>query len=963
MSAEAVKGQKELFSALAERVRGDVRADELTRTLYRTDASIYEIEPLGVVLPRDDEDVAAAVEVAAAHGAAVLPRGGGTSLAGQTVGSAVHLDLSKHMNRILELNVEERWVRVQPGVVLDELNAYLKPHGLLFGPDVSTSSRANIGGMMGNNSCGAHSLIYGKTVDHVLETEVVLADGARAVFAPVDRDEAARRVERPGIEGQVYRTVGELVAEHGDEIEAQYPKVMRRVSGYNLDEFVGGERPFNLSKLMVGSEGTLGVVVEAKLNLVELPRHTGWVACHFEDLIESLQANIEALKTGPSAIELTDKLLLDLTNGSIEYVRYRSFIQGDPAAMLFVEYYGDSPEQLQEKMDDLEGRLRRAGLGYAFYRALSAEDQQKMRELRKAGLGLLMGMKGDAKPTSGTEDTCVPVGHLPEYVRRVRGLMDENGVEAVYYGHASVGVLHIRPVLDLKRPEGIRTLRALEEGMCAMVKEYGGAMSAEHGDGLARSEFIERMFGPVLVGAFARLKKAFDPRGIMNPGKIVEAPPLHENLRYGEEYRTAAPDTYFSFDAEGGLHQAVELCSGVGHCRKKLVGTMCPSYMATLEEEHSTRGRANALRAALSGRMDGEGLTDEKVHRAMDLCLECKACKSECPSNVDMAKLKYEFLAQYHEKNGYPLRAHLFAKIDRFSRWASKAPGLANWLMGSRLNGWFLDRLVGIDGRRQMPHFAGQTFSAWFRGRTPQGSGERGRVLLFNDTFVEYNEPQIGVAATRVLEAAGYRVEILAEKICCGRPMISKGFLKEVKARAADNVARLAPYAEDGVPIVGLEPSCALSFVDDYLDLCDDPRARSVADKTQLLEDFLLERVEAEGIEFDFKPTEREILVHGHCHQKALVGTKATLAVLGLPPKFSVSEIPSGCCGMAGSFGYEKEHYEVSMAVGRERLFNAVEAAGDGVELAAVGTSCRHQIADATGKKARHWVEIFAEAL
>jgi FAD/FMN-containing dehydrogenase/Fe-S oxidoreductase len=961
--AQAEQEDTALFEALKQRVKGDVRCDELTRALYRTDASIYEIEPLGVVLPRDADDVTAAVQVAAQHGAAVLPRGGGTSLAGQTVGAAVHLDVSKYMNRVLELNAEERWVRVQPGVVLDELNAFLKPHGLLFGPDVSTSSRANIGGMMGNNSCGAHSLIYGKTVDHVIETQVVLADGSLATFGPLSHQEAQGRAGLDGLEGQVYGEIIRLARDNATEIEARFPKVMRRVSGYNLDEFTDGDRPFNLSKVMVGSEGTLGVVVEAKLNLVELPAHTAWVACHFEDLIEALEANIEALKIAPSAIELTDKLLLDLTNGSIEYARYRSFIQGDPAAMLFVEFYGQTKEELWEKMEALEAGLRAKGLGYAYYKAVSPEDQQKMRELRKAGLGLLMGMKGDPKPTSGTEDTCVPVGHLPEYVGRVKELMQANGVEAVYYGHASVGVLHIRPVLDLKKAAGIQTLRALEEGMCAMVKEYGGAMSAEHGDGLARSEFIERMFGPRLVQAFAAVKKAFDPQGIMNPGKIVDAQPMDQNLRYGEQYHTAQVETHFSFAAEGGLQQAVELCSGVGHCRKKLVGTMCPSYMATLEEEHSTRGRANALRAALSGKLGSEGLTDQKVYEAMELCLECKACKSECPSNVDMAKLKYEFLAQYHAKNGYPLRSHLFAKIDRVSRWASKVAPVANWIMGSSLNRWFLDRFIGIDARRQLPRFTSDTFSKWFNGRKNRRSGDKGKVLLFNDTFVEYNEPQIGIAATLILEAAGYQVEIPATKVCCGRPMISKGFLKEAKQRAQENIEVLAPYAEAGMPIIGLEPSCALSFSDDYLDLCDDPRARTVADKVQMLEDFLVERVAAGEAEFEFTRTRRQILVHGHCHQKALVGTKATLEVLNMPPNFSAAEIPSGCCGMAGSFGYEKEHYEVSMQVGRERLFRAVEEAEADSEIAAVGTSCRHQIADATGKKARHWAEILVEAL
>ena len=953
----------ELEAQLRQSIAGEVRFDALSKLLYRTDASIYEMEPEGVVLPRTAADVVQIVELAGRHGVPILPRGGGTSLAGQSVGAAVHMDLSKYMNGILELSCEEKWVRVQPGVVLDELNAYLKPYGLLFGPDVATSSRANIGGMIGNNSCGAHSLIYGKTIDHVLELKVILADGAEAVLGPVGEDEYRLKAEQDGLEGQIYREVRRISSANAEEIERRFPKVMRRVSGYNLDAFIDGDAPFDLSKIAIGSEGTLGAVVEAKLNLVDLPEHTALVACHFGDLIESMEANIAALETGPVAIELTDKILLDQTKGSIEHVRRRHFLQGDPQALLFVEYYGDSEAELGEKMDLLEERLRRDGLGYAFVRAQEAADQKNMLELRKAGLGLLMGMKGDAKPTSGVEDTCVPVEHLPEYVARVRGLMAEHGVEAVYYAHASVGVLHIRPILNLKERQGIEILRALEEDMSDMVKEYGGAMSAEHGDGLARSEWILKMFGPQMVEAFAQVKKAFDPQGIMNPGKIVDAPRMHENLRYGQDYRTQTVETYFDFSAEGGFQEATELCSGVGHCRKKLVGTMCPSYMATLDEQHSTRGRANALRAALSGRFPVKGLGSRQLYEVMDLCLECKACKAECPSNVDMAKLKYEFLAHYYEEHGYPLRAHLFAKIHKVARLASALAPLSNWVAGSALNRWALDFLLGIDRRRQLPHFTRQRFSKWLARRGKIAAGSRGKVVLFNDTFVEFSEPQIGEAATLILERAGFEVVLAARQECCGRPLISKGFLRQARDHARKNVEVLAPYVEQGWPIVGLEPSCISALQDDYLDLVDDRRAKVVAERTYLLEEFLVELADGDELDLEFTDAAKQVLVHGHCHQKALVGAGPTLQILNLPPNFEVREIASGCCGMAGSFGYEKEHYETSMKVGQERLFKVIEDAGPEWEVAAVGTSCRHQIADATGRRARHWAEILVEAL
>ncbi len=952
----------DLTQSLGDSIRGEVRFDDVARMLYRTDASIYEMEPLGLVIPRDEADVVELGRWAAEHRVSILPRGGGTSLAGQSVGASVHVDFSKYMNNILELNVEARWVRVQPGVVLDELNEFLRPHGLLFGPDVSTSSRANIGGMIGNNSCGARSVIYGKTIDHVLGLRAVLADASVVDMGPLDEAEYAEKTARDDLEGQVYRHVRSVAADNADEIRARFPEVMRRVSGYNIDAFVDETRPFDLSKIVVGSEGTLCTVVEAKLNVVPLPPQKGLVAVHFNDLNESLEANIVALETEPASVELTDKLLLDLTGASIEHAPRRRFLQGDPQALLFIEYYAETEAELANKMDQLEARLGEKGMGYAFVRALTAAEQANMWALRKAGLGLLMGMKGEAKPTSGVEDTCVPPKHLPEFVRRVQQAMARHGVDACYYGHCSVGVLHIRPILNLKEPQGIAILRALEEEMSDMALEYGGAMSAEHGDGLARSEWIPKMFGPRIVELFAATKDAFDPGGMMNPGKIVRAPRMDENLRYGEGYQTQKVETFFHFDAEGGFQEAVELCSGVGQCRKKLVGTMCPSYMATLDEEHSTRGRANALRAALNGGLQG-GLLGEQVHQVMDLCLECKACKAECPSNVDMAKLKYEYLAHYHREHGYPLRSYLFGYIARFARIGSALAPLSNWMAGSALSRWALDRFLGIDRRRKLPRFVSEPFSRWFAKRASGAGAAKGQVVLFNDTFAEYEEPQIAAAATVLLERAGYEVVLVENKVCCGRPLISKGFLEQARSHAQANIAALLPYVERGVPIVGIEPSCILTLRDDYCDLVANDEARRLADSTFMLEEFLAGRARAGDLDLDFKPLARKLLLHGHCHQKALIGTAATREVLALPPHFEVEEIASGCCGMAGSFGYEKEHYDVSRQVGQERLFDVIDAAAEDVEVVAVGTSCRHQIADFTGRKARHWAEVLVEAL
>ncbi|MEK6530716.1 MAG: FAD-linked oxidase C-terminal domain-containing protein, partial [candidate division NC10 bacterium] len=940
-------------------VEGEVRFDKMTRLLYATDASMYQMEPIGVVIPRHAGDVQAALEVANRQNVPILPRGGGTSLNGQTVNRAIVLDFSPHMNRVLEVNEAEGWARVEPGLVQDELNAHVRPLGLLFGPDTSTSNRATLGGMIGNNSGGAHSIAYGLTVEHVIELTALLADGSRVVFGEVTPEVFRQKMQAAGLEGQVYREIARIKEQYADEIRARYPKHWRRVCGYNLDE-LSKDRLLNVARLVVGSEGTLLTVVEAKVRLVPRPKKTALDVIHYRDIQEALESSQAILETGPYAVELTDKMILDLARGNIEQSQRMGFVQGDPAAILIVEYAGESDAEVKAKVEALEARRARERFGYASHLAYDPAEQQSIWKLRKAGLGLLLGTKGDSKPIAFIEDTAVDPKDLPEFVPRFREIMAKHGARGAYYGHCSVGCLHIRPLINLKTERGLEQVRAIAGEIFDLVLEYGGAISSEHGDGRSRSPFLERVYGPKLFQAFREFKHAFDPKNLMNPGNLVDSPGLTEHLRSGPDYKTWEPATLLDFSGQGGFAAAVEMCNGVGVCRKKLEGTMCPSYMATRDEEHSTRGRANALRAVLSGQLPASEFRGRRLYEVMDLCLECKACKAECPSNVDMAKLKYEFLAHYYRANGLPLRNRLFGRIETLNRLGSRLAPLSNWVAGSRLNRWLMERLVGIDRRRPLPLFVRETFTEWFNHRQAPPAGTRGEVVLFHDTFVTYNAPQIGKAAVQLLERAGYAVK-LVDKKCCGRPLISKGMLTEAKAHAAWNVERLLPYAERGVVTVGLEPSCLLTLRDEYVDLLRSDAARQVAKQSFLLEEFL-ERERRKGLSLPFGANGRKALLHGHCHQKALVGTGPTVAALRWAG-FDVQEMDSGCCGMAGSFGFEIEHYDLSVALGNRRLVPAVKAAGPDVEVVAPGISCRQQIEHLAGRRAKHPAEVLWETL
>jgi FAD/FMN-containing dehydrogenase/Fe-S oxidoreductase len=960
MNASGGMNRHEVEAELRKRIGGELHFDAYSRLLYSTDASIYQVEPIGVVVPRDKGDVQAAIEVANKLNITILPRGGGTSLAGQTVGHSLVLDFSKYMQNVFEVNRDELWCRVQPGLVQDELNAHVRSMGLQFGPDTSTSNRATIGGMIGNNSAGAHSLTYGKTLDHVLELTVLLADGSEVILKDHTLAELETKSRADTLEGRIVREIQQLAAQHRNEILARYPKIMRRVSGYNLDEFIKPQ-PFNLSRMLVGSEGTLGTVVEAKMRLVPKPKWTAMSVIHFHSDEAALECAQEVLATAPYAMESTDKMILNLARGNIVQSRKLGFVQGEPVSLLMVEYAGDTEDEVKEQVYKLEEVRKQENIGYAATLAFKPEEVKAIWGVRKAGLGLLLGTKGDKKPIAFVEDTAVEPAKLPEFIKRFKEIISSHDAIAGYYGHCSVGCMHIRPLINLKEESEKQKMVSIANAVSDLVLEFNGAMSGEHGDGLARSHFNQKMFGPVLYDAFRQVKRVFDPNNRMNPGKIVDAPAMTESLKVNPQYQTWQLETTLDFSAQGGFARAVEMCSGMGECRKKLDGTMCPSYMGTLDEEHSTRGRANALRAVLSGKVPKEDFTGKRLHDVMDLCLECKACKAECPSNVDMAKLKYEFLDHYHRANGLPLRNRIFGGIEQLNRIGSQFAPLSNWIAQSPLNRWLMEKFAGVDRRRPLPLFAPEPFEEWFYAHKAEGDGDKGDVVLFHDTFNNFNTPNVAIAATRLLERAGYRV-LLSNKRCCGRPMISKGMLREAKDNATWNVDQLSPYVEKNIPIIGLEPSCLLTLRDEYPEFLRSAAATRVAENSFLLEEFLHREIVSGRLSLKFGPCEHKALLHGHCHQKALVGSAPTVSMLKTAG-FQVSEVDSGCCGMAGSFGFEKEHYDLSVKIGNHRLGPAAKAAAADVEIVASGISCRQQIEHLSGRQAKHLAEVLWESL
>jgi FAD/FMN-containing dehydrogenase/Fe-S oxidoreductase len=943
---------------LQAHVTGEVRFDAVTCALYSTDASVYQIRPLGVVIPRSRDDIVRIVALCAEHRCPLTMRGGGTSQAGQAIGSGVVVDTSKYVNRILEVNVAEGWARVEPGLVLDELNAALKPHGLRFAPDISTASRATVGGMMANNSSGARSILYGKTIDHVIEQHVVLSDGSVVVFGPRSEASLDDACDGESLEARCYRTVRRLACEHAREIERRYPKVLRRVGGYNLDAFVPSDRPFNLARLMVGSEGTLGVILEAKIALVPLPVAKAVLAVQFHQLLEALAATPAILAHKPSAVEVMDRFILDHTRQSAALDRLRNtFIVGEPGALLCVEFYDDDAQRLPGRLDALAADLAARGLGYRYHRAQSTAEQTAIWSLREAALGLSMAMKGDAKSLSFVEDTAVAPERLRDYIDRFLAMVRDHGSEAGVYAHASVGCLHVRPVVNLKTEAGVRQFESIARASADLVCEFGGALSGEHGDGLVRSPFMEQMFGPVLYAAFREIKRTFDPHDIFNPGKIVDAPPLSANLRYGPRYVSKQPDTYFDYAAHGGMPGAVEMCSGLGVCRKTIDGTMCPSFMVTREEAHSTRGRANALRLVMAGELAEAGLGDEGIRQVLDLCLECRACRAECPVGVDVARFKSEFLADHWRRHGTPLRARVLGNVHQLSRWASRMAPIANAVAASVPARWVNDRVLGIDQRRRLPRWAPRTFAKQF---VASRRGRGAPVAVFNDTFTNYYNPAVGTAGTRLLTSLGYDVE-LAGNGCCGRPQISQGLLAAARRLAQANTDRVFPMVDRGRPLVFFEPSCLSAVREDAPALLRGDaqrRALAIAERAVLFETFV-ERECAEGrAELTLASGPREVVLHGHCHQKSMGDVAPAGALLSRIPGARVVALDAGCCGMAGSFGYAREHFEISRAIGERKLLPAARALAPDAVLVASGVSCRHQVHDFTGVRALHAAEL-----
>ncbi|GAP62452.1 hypothetical protein ARMA_0875 [Ardenticatena maritima] len=951
----------DLVHELRRHVGGEVRFDRTSRILYATDASIYQIMPHGVVIPRDADDIAATLAVAREYGVPVLPRGAGTSLGGQTVGAAIVVDTSKYMHALLEVNAEEAICRAQPGLVIAQLNRALEPYGLMFGPDPASLDRATVGGVIGNNSTGAHSILYGMTADNIVAARALLADGTDATFAPVSLEEADTLAAHESLEGRIYRAMLAIAREYGADIERDFPRHWRRASGYNLDRLWRGVQNgrLNLAEVLVGSEGTLAFVTEATLKLVPRPKARALAVLQFDDFIHSLEAVIPLLETQPSAVELIDQYVVRLTREQAGYSRALDWVHGDPESVLLVEFFGEDEAELRAKLDKMEARMRAWGYHAPILKLLDPEAQARVWYVRKVGLGLLMSIKGDHKPIPFVEDVSVPPEHLAAFISRFRQIVRDNGTDAAFYAHASAGCLHCRPLINLKSAEGVRMMRRIAEQVVDLALEFGGAMSGEHGDGLARSEFNPRVFGPRLYQAMRELKAAWDPERLFNPGKVVDAPPMDQNLRYGPEYHAHVPPTVLSFDEFLGFDRAIEQCNGMGVCRNLHGGVMCPSYRATRDEKETTRARANILRAAISGRLPG-GLASPEVFDVLDLCLECKACKSECPSSVDMAKLKYEFLHHYYQHHRRPLRDYLFGYIRTFYEMGAPFAPLVNALMRSPL-AQVGQRWLGIDPSRRLPPLHRQTFRAWFAAHTPlPTAGTQGDVALYVDTFTNFNYPQQGQAVVKVLEAAGWRVH-LAPDVCCGRPLISKGFLPAAKARAAALLDAFEPLLQQEMPIVGIEPSCLLTLRNEVCDFFpNDQRVRVLFEKSRLFDEFLHQNDVFSILDKRLRPLPKRIVVHVHCHQKAESDARWAVSALQHIPKAEVFLADVTCCGLAGSFGFEAHHAEISRHIAHLGL---VQAARTADVVAVTGVSCRQQIEETSGKSPLHIAEILAGVL
>jgi FAD/FMN-containing dehydrogenase/Fe-S oxidoreductase len=974
--------RSELATRLRREIEGEVLFDAASRGRYSTDASIYQVEPVGVVVAKTEADALTAIAVAADAGVPILPRGAGTSQCGQTVGAALVIDNSKWRNNVVEFDKDARRVVVEPGMVLDTLNAYLKPHGLFYPVDVSTAAQATIGGMSGNNSCGSRSLRYGNMVHNVHAIDAVLADGAQYHFGPLaDFDRAAV----PAAMAQLVDALEAIAVREADEIELRVPKLLRRVAGYNLDMLVPGERnpARNLAHLLVGSEGTLAYFRRVHLNLSPLPRHKTLGVCHFPTFYQAMDASQHIVKLAPAAVELVDRTMLDLalSNASFRPIVNR-FLMGEPDAILLVEFAGDDEQEQVRALKRLAELMADLGMPKSVIEITDPALQRDTWEVRKAGLNIMMSMRGDGKPVSFIEDCAVPLEHLADYTARLTEVFSRHGTRGTWYAHASVGCLHVRPILNMKG-DGAVKMRAIAEEACAMVREYKGSYSGEHGDGLVRSEWIEPVYGSQLTRAFGEIKALFDPRGLMNPGKIVEPPRMDDRslFRYKPGYGANATETALDWSpwleehhapGASGLMAAIEMCNNNGHCRKFDAGTMCPSYRATRDEQHLTRGRANTLRLALSGQLGNAGLASSEVRDALDLCVSCKGCKRECPTGVDMARLKIEARHQYSKRHGISLRERMIAYLPRYAATASAMHRLFNLRDSIPGAAKFSEMLFGLSARRSLPKWRGNAFhQSTSAAPVFGGTAKERELVLLVDTFNNHFDPEIAHAARKVLEAASYTVYLPraasssdTRPLCCGRTFLACGLTDEAKHEARRTMDALRPYVDAGIPVVGLEPSCLLTLRDEFASLIPGEETTKLAARAMLFEEFIAAEIKAGSWQLDLKPLpQRAALLHGHCHQKAFGAMGAVEQVLRLVPELKIETVQSSCCGMAGAFGYEAEHYEASMQMGELSLLPAMRAASADTLLVADGTSCRHQIQHGAQRDAVHVAVALAAAL
>lgn len=967
-----------ILTSLHTSLKGSLLFDELHKSIYATDASVYRKIPLAVAFPKNVEDIQQLIAFATEHQITLIPRTAGTSLAGQCVGDGIIVDVSKHFTNIISFDEKAKTITVEPGIIRDELNLYLKPYGLFFGPNTSTSNRCMIGGMVGNNSSGSTSIRYGVTRDKVVSIDAILSDRTLATFSKITSQEFKNKTEEETLEGNIYKAIyAELIYDSAqEEIKKEFPKetIHRRNTGYAVDEFLkselfGGTEPtINVAKLLAGSEGTLAFSTAITLQLNELqPKESILVTSHFNSLNESLKATLITMNHNLYTCELMDKVILDCTKNNREQAKNRFFLQDDPAAILLLEVAANTIEEAEILANNLIADLEKNNFGY-HHPKIYGDDIQKIFELRKAGLGLLGNMIGDKKAVACIEDTAVALEDLPSYIEEFTKIMDKYQQKAVYYAHAGAGEIHLRPILNLKKKEDVVLFRKITTETAKLVKKYKGSFSGEHGDGIVRAEFIPLMIGENNYQLLRRIKKAFDPNAIFNKGKITDAFPMDKSLRYEIDRKEPEIKTILDFSESEGILKLAEKCNGSGDCRKPASagGTMCPSYRATKDEKDTTRARANSLREFLSNSDEPNKFNHKELKDVFDLCLSCKACASECPSNVDVAALKAEFLYQYQETNGYSFRSKLFANNVKYNKLGSIAPALTNVL----LNTWLAKAIMGIAQKRSVPKLAPKTFDKWFAKQNVSSSlssraeSKDKKVYLFNDEFTNFYDVEIGKDAVLVLEKLGYTVEVL-EHSESGRSFISKGFLKEAKHVCNENIAIFKDVISDATPLIGIEPSAILTFRDEYIRLADDKTsAEKIAKNAFTIEEFLNNEHQKRILDTSLFTTESKTLkIHGHCHQKALSSTSASFNILNIPTNYSVTIMNTGCCGMAGSFGYEKEHYEISMQVGEDTLFSKVRNCATDTEIVAAGTSCRHQIFDGTKRIAKHPITILKEAL